>query len=81
MWRILVALRCIFSIAAAECIKGSQSKHIRTMDVTNLIQYINFVEVLYYHDCMEALEKGNECSGVYNIKPDKLPPFQVSINY
>ena len=27
---------------------------------------------------MEAFEKGAVCSGVYTIKPDKLPPFDVS---
>ncbi|XP_011405942.1 PREDICTED: ficolin-2-like [Amphimedon queenslandica] len=28
-------------------------------------------------DCKEAYESGNTCSGVYTIKPDKLPAFEV----
>ena len=28
---------------------------------------------------MEAFEKGESCSGVYLIKPDNLPPFEVSV--
>ena len=32
----------------------------------------------YYDDCAEAFEKGEQCSGVYTIKPDNLPPFEVS---
>ena len=32
----------------------------------------------YYRDCREVLEKGVACSGVYTIKPDHLPPFEVS---
>ena len=35
-------------------------------------------EVYYYDDCAEAFEKGEKCSGVYTIKPDNLPPFEVS---
>ena len=35
-------------------------------------------EVKYYRDCREVLEKGVACSGVYTIKPDHLPPFEVS---
>ena len=28
-------------------------------------------------DCKELYEKGHTCSGVYSIKPDKLPAFEV----
>ena len=31
----------------------------------------------YYRDCREALELGQICSGVYSVKPDDLPPFDV----
>ena len=32
----------------------------------------------YFRDCQEALKKGVACSGVYTIKPDHLPPFEVN---
>ena len=39
----------------------------------------NQTEVVYYYDnCAEAFEKGEQCSGVYTVKPDNLPPFEVS---
>ena len=35
------------------------------------------IDVAYYNDCMEALELGQACSGVYTIRPDNLHPFDV----
>uniref|UniRef100_A0A1X7SPQ0 Fibrinogen C-terminal domain-containing protein n=1 Tax=Amphimedon queenslandica TaxID=400682 RepID=A0A1X7SPQ0_AMPQE len=29
------------------------------------------------HDCKELYEQGHTCSGVYTIKPDELPAFEV----
>ena len=31
----------------------------------------------YYTDCNEAYIQGEICSGVYTIKPDNYPPFDV----
>ena len=31
----------------------------------------------YYYDCKEALLSGQSYSGIYSIKPDHLPPFNV----
>ena len=36
-----------------------------------------FFSTGYYRDCREALELGQTCSGVYSVKPDGLPPFDV----
>jgi hypothetical protein len=40
--------------------------------------FLTVTEVKYFRDCQEALDKGVVCSGVYTIKPDHLPPFEVS---
>ena len=32
----------------------------------------------YFSDCKDALDRGAKCSGIYAIKPDNLPPFDVS---
>ena len=32
----------------------------------------------YFTDCVEALTHGETCSGIYTIKPDDLPSFDVS---
>ena len=38
-----------------------------------------YYDVEYHRDCKEAFDSGETYSGVYTIKPDNLPPFQVSI--
>ena len=43
--------------------------------------FFTITEVKYFRDCQEALDKGVVCSGVYTIKPDHLPPFEVSEIY
>ena len=41
---------------------------------------LSSTETLYYYgNCEEAFEKGESCSGVYLIKPDNLPSFEVSV--
>ena len=37
--------------------------------------YVNMAE--YHTDCNEAYIQGETCSGVYTIKPDNYPPFDV----
>ena len=32
----------------------------------------------HYLDCLDALRKGQNKSGVYSIKPDNISPFKVS---
>ena len=32
----------------------------------------------YYSSCKEALDLGESCSGMYKVKPDNLPLFEVS---
>ena len=70
MWKILAIIGCICSTAAAECYKGT-SYHGYDKPI---------IEVKYFRDCQEALDKGVKCSGVYTIKPDHLPPFEASDN-
>jgi hypothetical protein len=36
-----------------------------------------FYQSEYYTDCNEAYMQGETCSGVYTIKPDNYPPFDV----
>ena len=38
----------------------------------------NAEDIIYYSSCKEAFDDGQVCSGVYNIKPDNLPSFEVS---
>ena len=48
------------------------------MDLAYKTTFNTMTEVKYFRDCKEVLDKGLVCSGVYTIKPDDLPPFEVS---
>ena len=62
---------------------AGKSVHVRTIASTlhvyppllNIRLY-QFTE--YYSSCEDAYDMGETRSGVYNIKPDHLPPFDVS---
>ena len=32
---------------------------------------------VHYLDCLDALRKGNNESGIYSLKPDNMSPFKV----
>ena len=36
---------------------------------------------VHYLDCLDALRKGQNKSGVYSLKPDNMSPFKVSHFY
>ena len=36
---------------------------------------------VHYLDCLDALRKGQNKSGVYSLKPDNISPFKVSHVY
>ena len=84
MWKIIIALSCTISIAAASCYGIIHGKFAFEKLTSQTLTFHDLhVDDVYYSSCKEALEDydGKACSGVYNIKPDNLPPIQVSILY
>ena len=77
---VAVSLSCIFTIAAAGCFGDSRSEFMSFNMLSNIsmMRFNDFPLTEIYYDCEEALNLRETCSGVYTIKPDKLPPFDVS---
>ena len=90
MWScslLVLSLSCMFAIAAGcEKLKSDSSKplsvlmlYLYTLKLASIhATTITHHHAEYYRDCKEALTVGEKLSGVYTIKPDRLPPFQVS---
>ena len=66
----------MFAIAAGGCI-GSSNTISESMSSTTSMD-LCFKNLEFYRDCKEVYDLGETCSGVYTIKPDNLPSFDVS---